>query len=206
MEFLSDDATYLAGGLGILALALLIAVRATQRGRYLLWALAALGLAGAVLAIEHFWVTDAERIERVVYDLRDAVVASDAERVLTHLSPDVEFVQHGHTRAAGEATRAYVRTLLATTKFDFLRLSHLKAEASRLSRLGSAEFRVIAGGSIEVATVTHNFGTTNSDWSLGFEEVSPGVWKVNRITPTRSPIGMPGPDGAERPRYRGDRR
>jgi hypothetical protein len=172
----------------------------------MIWGLAALGLAGAVLVIEHFWVTDAERIEGVVYDLRDAVAASDAERVLTHLAPDVEFVQHGHTRSSGAATRAYIRTLLANTKFDFLRITHLKAEASRLSRLGSAEFRVIAGGSIEVSTVTHNFGTTNSDWSLGFEEVSPGVWKVNRITPTRPPSGMPGPDGAGESRYRGNRR
>jgi hypothetical protein len=206
MEFLFEDPTYLAGGLGILAVAFLIAMRVTQQGRYLIWALAALGLAGAVLVIEHFWVTDAERIERVVYDLRDAVAVSDAERVLTHLTPDVEFVQQGHTTSSGEATRAYIRTLLANTKFDFVRLTHLKAEASRLSRLGSAEFRVIAGGSMEGSSVTYNFGTTNSDWSLGFEEVSPGVWKVNRITPTRPPSGMPGAGGSGRPRYRGDRR
>jgi hypothetical protein len=206
MEFLFEDPTYLAGGLGILGVAFLIAVRVTQQGRYLIGALAALGLAGAVLVIEHFWVTDAERIEGVVYDLRDAVAASDAERVLTHLTPDVEFVQQGHTTFSGEATRTYIRTLLSNTKFDFVRLTHLKAEASRLSRLGSAEFRVIAGGSTEAPSVTYNFGTTNSDWSLGFEEVSPGVWKVNRITPTRPPSGMPGPGGSGRPRYRGDRR
>jgi ketosteroid isomerase-like protein len=206
MQFLSEDATYLAGGLAVLGVAFLIAMRVTQRGRYLIWALAALGLAGAALVIEHFWVTDAERIERVVYDLRDAVAASDAERVLTHLAPDVEFVQQGHTRAAGEATRAHIRTLLANTRFDFVRITHLKAEASPQSRLGSAEFRVIAGGSREVASVLHNFGTTNSDWSLGFEEVSPGVWKVNRITPTRPPSGMPGPGGSGGSRYRSERR
>ena len=96
MEFLSEDPTYLAGGLGLLAVALLIALRVTQQGRYLIWALVALGLAAVVLVIEHFWVTDAERIERVVYDLRDAVLASDAERVLTYLTPDVQFVQGGH--------------------------------------------------------------------------------------------------------------
>jgi ketosteroid isomerase-like protein len=206
MELLLEDATYLAGGLGVLGIAFLIAVRVTQRGRYLVWALAALGLAGAVLVIEHFWVTDAERIERVVYDLGDAVLASDAERVLTHLTSDVEFVQQGHTRSSGEATREYIRRVLPSARFDFVRITHLKAEASRLSRLGSAEFRVIAGGSMEVSGATQNFATARSDWSLGFEEVSPGVWKVNRITPTQAPGGLPGPDGSGTSRSRGERR
>ena len=183
-------------------MAFLIALRVTQQGRYLIWALTALGLAGAVLVIEHFWVTDAERIERVVYDLRDAVAASDAERVLTHLTPDVEFVQQGHTTSSGEATRAYIRSVLSDAKFDFVRISHLKAEASRLSRLGSAEFRVIAGGSMQSSMVTYNFGTINSDWSLGFEETSPGVWKVNRITPTHAPSQLPTPEGSSNSRSR----
>ena len=38
MEFLSEDATYLAGGLGLLGLVFLIALRVTQRGRFLVWA------------------------------------------------------------------------------------------------------------------------------------------------------------------------
>jgi ketosteroid isomerase-like protein len=196
MELLLEDPTYLAGGLAILGVAFLLALRVTQQGRYLIWALTALGLAGAVLVIEHFWVTDAEQIERVVYDLRDAVVASDAERVLSHLTPDVEFVQQGHTTSSGEATRNYIRSVLSDTKFDFVRISHLKAEASRLSRLGSAEFRIIAGGSIRSSMVTANFGTTNSDWSLGFAESNPGVWKVTRISPTQVPSEMPRPQGS----------
>jgi hypothetical protein len=96
--------------------------------------------------------------------------------------------------------------ILANTKFDFVRISHLKAKASRLSRVGSAEFRVIAAGSTEISAIAHNFGTTSSDWSMGFEEAGPGVWKVNRISPTRMPGGMPGPGGSGRSRYRGERR
>src|SRR4051794_20690928 len=68
MESLSEDPTYLAGGLGLVALMLLVALRVTQQGRYLIRALIVLGLAAAVLVIEHFWFTDAERIEGVVYD------------------------------------------------------------------------------------------------------------------------------------------
>ena len=108
MTFLSEDPTYLAGALGVLAGAFLIALRVTQQGKYLIWALGSLGLAMTVLLVERFWVTDNERIERVVYDLRRAVMASDAEAVLKHLTPDVQYVQHG-TAIPGEATRELIR-------------------------------------------------------------------------------------------------
>jgi hypothetical protein len=206
MELLSEDPTYLAGGLALVAVALLITMRVTQQGRYLVGGLIALALAVAVLALEFFWVTDTERIERVVYDLRDAVAASDAERVLTYLSPDAEFVQEGSRAHSSETTRAYIRSNLGSAKFDFLRISRLKAQAFPQTRRGIAEFRIIAGGSLETPLATYNFGTTNSDWSLGFEEASPHVWKVNRITPTRIPRELPGPGGdgsrRERPRFR----
>ena len=55
-------------------------------------------------------------------------MASDAERVVTHLTPDVEYVRQGHTTSSGEETRAHIRSVLSNTKFDFLRISHLKAE------------------------------------------------------------------------------
>lgn len=204
MGWLSDDPTYLAGGLVLLGLSLLIALRITRQGRYLIWALIALALAASVVVIEHFWVTDDERIEQVVYDLRDAVLASDVERVLGHLTPDVEFVREGDASSGG-VTRAFIRSFLPNVTFDFLRISHLKTRAFPRSRRGSAEFRVIAGGSMQTSSmVTYNFGTTNSDWSLGFEETSPRVWKVNRITPTRAPRNLPRPGftpGSGRPRF-----
>jgi len=205
MEFLAENPTYLAGGLGLVAVVFLIALRVTQQGRYLIRALIALGLLAAVLVVEHFWVTDAERIEQVVYDLSSAVLASDAGRALAHMTPDVEFIQSGQTGASGEVTRAYIRSVLADTKFDFLRIGHLKTEAFRLSRRGSAEFRIIAGGTMQRSFQTYNFGTTNSDWSLGFEETSPGVWKVNRISPTQVPRELPRPSGLG-PRRGGGRR
>jgi hypothetical protein len=174
-------------------------MRVTQQGRYLIGALGALGLAVAVLVIEHFWITDAERIERVVYDLRAAVLASDVEWVLSQMTPDVQFVREGETIAAGEATRDYIRAQLPHAKFDFLRISHLRTEVFPQSRRGTAEFRVIAAGSWQTPQATLNFGTTNFDWSLGFTEARPDVWKIDRITPTRVPREMPGPSGSGSP-------
>jgi hypothetical protein len=205
MELLSDDPTYLAGALGFLAVAMLITLRVTQQGRYLILALTALALMIAVLVVEHLWVTDNERIEQVVYDLRDAVLASDVERVLTFLTPSVQFVRQGDT-SSGEETRAFIRSILPHAKFDFLRISRLRAEAYRRSRRGTAQFRVITSGSLETRSTTLNFAATNSDWSLGFEETTPQVWKVNRISPTRAPgeMPVPGPPAPE-PRRRRSR-
>src|SRR5690349_4659588 len=110
MGLLSEDPTYLAGGLALIAVALLVAMRLTQQGRYLVQALIALGLAAAVLVVEHFWITDSERIEQVVYGLRDAVQASDADRVFTYLTPDVQYIQDG-SMSSGDATREYIRSI-----------------------------------------------------------------------------------------------
>jgi hypothetical protein len=195
MSYLSEDPSFLAVGLGLLGVALLIAMHVTQQGRYLIRGLIALGLASVVLVVEHFWVTDGERIERVVYDLRDAVVAANAERVLTYLTPDVQFVQGGNT-STGEATKALIHSTLSNAHFDFVRVSHLQTEAFPQSRRGSAEFRLIASGKIQTPMAQLNFGTTNSDWSLGFTETSPQVWKVDRITPTQLATELPPPPGS----------
>jgi len=211
MEFLSEDPRYLAGGLGLLAASFFIALRVTQQGKYLVWSLLSLGLMALVLVVEWLWVTDSERIEQAVYDLGRAVAASDAPGVLDRLTPDVQLVVGGSVAPGftpGEGTREMIRERVAGSKFDVLRITSLRANAGGQSRRGTAEFRVIASGSSEGPFNTLNFGSVNSSWSLGFRETSPGVWKVNRITPVSVP-GLPGlaprPSGAlitppERPR------
>src|SRR5436309_7364554 len=155
MSFLSEDPTYLAGALGVLAGAFLIALRVTQQGKYLIWALSALGLAMMVLLIERFWITDNERIERVVYDLRRAVMASDAEAVLKHLTPDVQYVQHG-TSLPGEATRELIRTNLSHATFDFVYIRELQTSAGRQTRRGKAEFRIYAKGRLQTSLASYD--------------------------------------------------
>jgi len=63
MAFLTEDATYLAGSLAILAAVFLVALRVSQQGKFLVWAGTALGLAGLVVVFEWLWVTENERIE-----------------------------------------------------------------------------------------------------------------------------------------------
>jgi hypothetical protein len=192
MELLSEDATYLAGGLGILAMILLVALRVTQQGKFLIWAGAALSLAALLVLVEYLWVTDTERIEQVVYDLRGAVAASNAPAVFALLTPDVQFVQKGQN-ISGDETRSYIKENLDRAKFDFVRVTKLEANAGRQSGRGSALFRILASGSYQVGSVPFNFGTTNLDFSLGFRELSPKVWRVDRITLTRAPREMPDP-------------
>jgi hypothetical protein len=187
MELISENPTYLVAILGVLALTFFVILKATQRGIFLIGVVAATFLSLTVLVIEHVWVTDAERIEAVIEDLRRAVAASDADGVLEHLAPDVEYVQ-GAESISGPATRAFIRAALSHTQFDFVRVKRLHTHAGQQSRRGTAEFQVATSGNSESQVAPLRFGTTNSSWSLGLVETSPKVWKVNRITPTSLPM------------------
>lgn len=188
MAFLSEDPSFVIAALVLTAGAFLAALKVTQQAKYLFWALGTLALGGMLAGVEWFWVTDAERIERVVDDLRRAVLASDAEGVLRHLTPDVEYGGNGFY-LKGEDTRALIRANLANTTFDFVHVNGLETRAGERTRRGQAEFHVYAKGTLRSALGTFNVGTANSTWSLGFQETEPRVWKVNRITPVSVPEG-----------------
>lgn len=189
MAYLSEDPWLIVAGLVLLAGSFLIALRTTGQGKYLIWAGLSLGVAGLIIIVEWLWVTDNERIERVVYDLRRAVAASDVEGILVHFTPDVEYSQ-GEQALSDEAVRAMVRNTLSRAKFDFVRVSELRTSHGEQSRRGTAEFRVFAKGTLDTSLATLNVGTANSTWSLGFEETAKGVWKVNRITALSAPQGL----------------
>jgi len=188
MTYLSEDPTFLAGGLLLLAGAFLLALKVTQQGKYAIRAGVALVLAAAVVTIEWVWVTDNERIEQVVYDLGRAVQSSDNERVLAHMMPTVQYL-HGETVLDADMTRAMIRSQLSNARFNFVRISDLQASAGQQSRRGLAEFRVICSGSLNTSQGTLDTGHSVTAWSLGFQETAPGVWKVNRITPVSMPYG-----------------
>lgn len=203
--YLFDDPWPLGLGLAVLGVALLAAVRMTQRGKFLIWAGVCLGLSALVFLAEALYVTDGERIEAVVSEIVEASARSDADAVLALLTPDVVLEQGSHTleeprrqklarrlgaeAAQGPTTRQIVRGLLKDVTFDYLYLTRLDTQANRLNRLGTADLRVHAMGRFRGPYAQLNFATDTrgSDWSMGLEEVEPGVWKVNRITAIRLP-------------------
>ena len=117
MTYLSEDPTYLAGGLLLLGTAFVIALKATQQGKYLIGAATTLALAVLVVVVEWVWVTENERIEKVVYEVRAAVLKSDADGVLAHLAPNVMY-QQGDTALMSDATRELIRKNVSDVRWS----------------------------------------------------------------------------------------
>jgi hypothetical protein len=184
IHYLAEDPWPLAGALAALGLVFLIALRLTQRGAYLVRGVVCLALAGAVVAIEQVWVTDAERIEWVVNDLARAVRNSDPDAAVACLAPDVEIAMGDDADAPGGLLdREGFRNTLVNLKFDLLRVSRLQAEAFPRSGTGRATFDVMATGRT-TGVARESFGAARTSWDLGFIRTGPGVWKVRRISPT----------------------
>jgi ketosteroid isomerase-like protein len=201
MHTLSEDPTYLAGGLVLGALACLIALKLSQQGKYLIWAGAAFGLALMVVVVEQLWVTDNERIEATVFELARGVRQSDADAVAALMTPDAIIEVDPGSIGDGNIAMKYIvgilrhfrglkitpellRRQLEPLTFDTLWVSRLEANAGRESRRGTATFRVHASGIRNEGSGTWTFATpaSGTQWSLGFREVD-GRWKVDRISP-----------------------
>jgi hypothetical protein len=186
MYYLAEDPTYVLGALGLAAAALLVTLRVTQQGKFLIWAGVLGAIAAAIFGFERYWVTDAERIEAVVYDLGDALRASDVARIQSHLDDRVTTGMGSQTNDAGLMMRLLF-PLLERTHFDFVRISRLNSRVMGQARRGSAEFAVTATGVFQEGLVRQPLGSAGTEWSLGFREAAPGVWKVNRITAIKLP-------------------
>ncbi len=190
LTWLSEDPWPMAGFFGLIALLFFVALRMTQQGQYLIRGCIALGLAALVLCIEHFWVTDTERLEAVVYSLARAVESSDIPGIMTHFTPNVQFKQGGETIEGVVFDEEFVRSHLERAQFDFVKVRKLTTEVSPQARRGSAEFEVFLSGTQLGNGSTLNAGTFPSSWSLGFQETAPHVWKVNEVRPIRLPYGV----------------
>jgi hypothetical protein len=189
LTFLAEYSSHLVGFLILVAVLCLMGLKVTQQGKYLIWAIGTLGLVVLTFTVKQFWMTDNERIERVVYDLRKAVAYCDVQGVLENLTPDVKYVQ-GTTSLSGDLTRKLIRDNLKDATFDIVHVQGLQISAGRQTRRGKAEFRVYTKGALKTSRGTYDMGAANSTWWLGFEEIAPGVWKVNRITPLSVPRGQ----------------
>ena len=182
MHYLSEDPWPLMAVLGLVAVGFLLALQATQDAKYLIRAGIAVALALLVFGVEWFWVTDTERIEGAVYDMARALRASDPEGVIRHLAPEVEVVEGDAD--LGRLDPALIRQLLPHVAFQHLMIDRLEAAAGASTRRGRATFRATAAGQNSGMLVHQGFGGVAS-WDLGFREVTPGEWKVTRISPTR---------------------
>ncbi len=197
MEFLSEDPTYLVGGFAIAGLICLVATKVTQQGKYLIWAAVSLGLALLFFAIEWSWVTDNERVEAVVYDLAKAVASSDpdkGEKAASYLDKGcrIEVGNEATSRMiqivtgqfGGRDAADWLRDNLKNYHFDYLRITKLRTNAGVQSRQGTADFVAYTMGN-RVEPFAGFAAPGGMAWSFGLREVSPGVWKITRITPGR---------------------
>ncbi len=197
MTYLSEDPTFLVGGLLLVAGAFAAALRVTQEGKYLMYATVALVLALGVLVVEQLWVTDSERIEQVVYSLRNAVANSNVDGVLGHMTRDVLYT-HGDVALSPEETRSYIRAALSRVKFEMVQVTGLEIKVGEQSRRGTASFRVFAKGSMDSSLGPVPQGTSLTAWSLGLRETEPDVWMVYRIAPVQIPNDLFAPPNATR--------
>lgn len=194
-DLFSEDPTYLAGGLLLLAGAFVVALKATQQGKYLLGAATVLVVAIVVVIIDSLWLTDNERIEKVVYDVRAAVLKSDADGVLAHLAPNVMY-QQGDTALMSDATRKFIHANVSKVQLEFARISELRTSVGQQTRKGIAEFRVVTKGALKTNSNSVEGLATMTAWSLGFQKLEPGVWKIYRISAVSIPSGILAlPDG-----------
>ncbi len=195
MEFLSEDPTYAAVVLGVLAALFLGLLRVTQQGKHLVYAGVALALLAAVMLIEWVWVTENERIEATIYALAAAVEARDADHAAEFLAPECELeptpdranivVRIITSRFAGPITRERLAQELSNYSFDYLRVARLQANAGTLSGRGKAECVIHISARRLDPTAFYMTPPNGMGWSFGLRETEPHVWKVTRITPGR---------------------
>ena len=148
MIYLSEDPTYLAGGLFLLAGLFAVALKVTQQAKYLVRAVIAVALALVVIVVEWVWVTDNERIENVVYALRAAVLKSDVGGVLALLAPDVLY-SRGPAALSPDETRGLIRSRVGDIRLEFARISQLRTSVGQHTRRGVAEFQVFSRGGLK---------------------------------------------------------
>ncbi len=175
-----------------LAAMLVVAMRMTQQGKFLLWAAVVAALAGLLLVADAVVVTDAERVEMVVDALVDGVRKSDPDAVLALLSDSISIEDIGGQQiASGPTARLFVRLGLEAVRFDILQSGSRRVEVGAISRQAKVDLRIFVAGRFAGSQLGAGFGTKpgeGSDWSIGLDEIEKGVWKIERITP----ISLPG--------------
>jgi hypothetical protein len=207
MSILIENPWPLVWVLGAVGVGCLVALRITQRGRYLVLAFGCVAAALLLLAVDALVLTDVERIEHVLDELVSASRRSDADAALSLLTDDVSLTQGSslpdtppsaaRRSLEGTITRSIIHDTLDDVRFDFIHIDNPTITAGQITRQGRAEFRLYAKGTVHSRGFSFATDAEGSDWSLGFREVG-GQWKVSRITAVRLPRGASLPLAAPR--------
>ncbi|ADV64106.1 hypothetical protein Isop_3549 [Isosphaera pallida ATCC 43644] len=200
-DWIYDDPTWLYVVLAALAGLALSLTYITQLAKYLYGALVLLLLAGLIALADWWVVTDRERITEAVHDMAEAARQSDAKRLLSWFDLEavtlppipgrgskrpqvveatIQFLERPLTAAA--MTRLIQRELEAH-RFEMVRVSGLKVRILEQQRRAEARFRVLAAATPRQPGPSDRYGAGSGvlDLTLGFREVSQGVWKVDTV-------------------------
>lgn len=194
MTWISEDPWPIAGALLVAAVVGLLMARFTTQGKFLVWGLAAIGLAAVLLLVERFWVTDRERIEATLHGIADAAKRSDYTALEGFLAPEF-----GQPSLIG---RAYIRGTLEATEFEFIHLGGMSiGTPGRQTRQATAEVTARASWKEKTRSGGPDFNATTPKgvrFAVGVREVAPKVWKVTRIELIDTGTGNLSPEDALR--------
>ena len=110
MAWLTEDPTVVLLAIGVVAVAIIIAILKTGRGLYLTWLGGVVLLALLVIVVERYIVTDREKVEDTLYGAAAALEANDVEAVASYLA------------SAGEALEREVRSRMRNTEVRVARI------------------------------------------------------------------------------------
>jgi hypothetical protein len=171
-NLIGEDVWALIGVLAILALGLAIATVATGRGRFLIGIGALACLAIALLAIEWLWVTDRERVDRIIDELAQAAMREDSSGIVQHLAADCRYANLDRNRIGALADAVFQRFAV-----DKVSVSSRRTEVFPLRGEAKAEFMAVVRGRQN----NLDFNPYPTRWILTFVQNSQGAWQVVEI-------------------------
>ena len=89
-----------------------------------------------------------------------------------------------------DATRKLIGANVSTGRLEFARITEIRTSVGQQTCKGIAEFRFLTKGGVRSNSNSVEGLATMTAWSLGFQEVEPGVWIIYRISHVSIPAGV----------------
>ena len=172
VSLFAENAWPLVWFIALVDLLLAIAIYATGRGRLLTVIIGLAALAPLLLILERLIVTDRERVDAVVDEMAEAVRAENADRLMSHISPQCRYANRGR-----EAIAAAAANVFQLYEIERLTLNGRKTRVASARGEATAEFVAVARG--RQGTLDVNIYPTR--WQLTFQRDKSGSWQVVEI-------------------------